>query len=73
MNKKTEKRNYFCNKCGTIHHYLYHKKPSKTHESHLKHKLDFIENLSSSLLFNLNFKRNWKNYDIEKHKERYSQ
>ena len=32
---KTEKRSYLCKKCNTIHHFLYHNKPSNTYQAHL--------------------------------------
>lgn len=72
-NKPIEKRDYLCEKCGSIHHYLYHGKPSNIYQKHLNLKVDFIENLSTSFIFNRKFKRTWKNYNLESHAKRYKQ
>lgn len=60
---KNEKRTFYCNFHKTFHRYLYHGKPSITYRNCLNkpsHFNQFKELIPNSILFKLEFKKNWK-------------
>lgn len=62
---KKEKRTFWCTKHKTFHKFLYHGKPSKTYNKCLNSKnkdcfYQFKELIPNSILFKLQFKKNWK-------------